>query len=135
MKTIYTLILSLIAGSSFAASTNLLSLIQVDGTNVGNVYYASNIFVPRQKYLVQHTGITNSASGSYLTNGITNSITVNFQISVDGGNSNWVTLATWHPATTNASVEEIDDEFGRIALPMRAQVITTNSLGVSVFKQ
>lgn len=117
-------------------ATNLLSLTYVNGTNNGNVFYASNIFVPRQKFIVQSLGITNAnPGGSYTTNGITNSITVHFQLSVDGGNSNWVTLATWTPDGTNSLVANIDDEFARIALPMRAQVITTNALGVSVFKQ
>lgn len=135
MKTILALIACLIALPSFAA-TNLLSLTYVNGTNSGNVYYASNIFIPRQKFILQSLGITNGGySGLPSTNGITNSILVNIQISVDGSNTNWITLRQWSPATTNATVENLDEDFDRIALPIRAQVITTNALGVSIFKQ
>lgn len=135
MKTALCFLISAFCFAAAAESTNLLSLTYVNGTNTGNVFWASNIYVPRQKFIVQSLGITNSASGSYTTNGITNSITVHFQLSVDASNTNWITLATWTPVSTNALVANIDDEFARIALPMRAQVITTNALGVSVFKQ
>jgi len=134
MKTLLALLIVL-SGLTTQAATNLLTLSYVNGTNNGNVYYASNIFVPRQKYIIQHLGITNVASGSYTTNGITNSILVNIQLSIDGSNTNWVTLATWKPSGTNAGVETLTDEFDRIALPIRAQVITTNALGVSIFNQ
>ena len=130
------LIAFLFANSVNGAPTNLVSLSYINGTNNGNVYYASNIYVPRQKYLFQSLGITNAGfSGNYTTNGITNRITVNIQLSVDASNTNWVTLYTWTPSHTNAVVETYSEEFDRIALPIRAQVITTNSIGVSVFKQ
>lgn len=130
------LIAFLFANAVNGAPTNLVSLSYINGTNNGNVYYASNIYVPRQKYLFQSLGITNTGfSGNYTTNGITNRITVNIQLSVDPANSNWVTLYTWTPSHTNAVVETYNEEFDRIALPIRAQVITTNSIGAAVFKQ
>lgn len=135
MKTIFS-ILILLAAFSIQAATNLLSLTYVNGTNNGTAYYASNIFVPKQRFILQSLGITNLGyAGSPSTNGITNTIKVNIQLSVDGSNTNWVTLTTWSPNTTNAEVGNLDDDFDRIALPIRAQVITTNALGVSVFKQ
>jgi hypothetical protein len=110
-------------------TTNLISLTYINGTNGGGVYYASNVIVPTQKYIIQSLGITNGGATA------TNFITVNIQYSVDPANSNWQTLVTYHPATTNATVELLSTNIGLIALPMRAQVITTNSLGVSIFKQ
>lgn len=125
---------AIITAATFAcdAATNLLSLTYVDGTNTGNIYQVDGITIPRQKYLLQSLGITNTAgySGNYTTNGITNCIIVNLQVSVDGV---WTTLQTWKPTTTNAVVTNIVCDFDRITLPMRAQVITTNALGVSVF--
>jgi hypothetical protein len=135
MKAILAIILSLVAISSPAA-TNLLSLTYVNGTVNAGHYYASNIAIPRQRYLIQSLGITNGGyAGSYLTNGITNAITVNLQISIDGSNTNWVTLQSWRPSGTNAEVDSLTVDFEKIALPIRAQIITTNALGVSVFQQ
>ena len=135
MKTLFTI---LILGFCFAseAATNLVSLQYIGGTSNAGVYYASNIFIPKQRFIFQSLGITNGGySGSYTTNGITNSLIVNIQLSIDPSNTNWVTLATWSPTTTNAAVETLDEEFTRIALPIRAQVITTNAIGAAVFKQ
>ena len=130
------LIAFLFANAVNGAPTNLVSLSYINGTNNGNVYYASNIYVPRQKFLFQTLGITNGGyAGSYTTNGITNAVRVNIQISVDASNTNWVTLTTWTPNHTNAVVDSFDEDLDLIALPIRAQVITTNAIGVSVFKQ
>jgi len=135
MKTLL-LISAFLVHIAQGAPTNLVSLAYINGTNTGNIYYASNIFVPRQKFLFQTLGITNGGySGNYTTNGITNAVRVNIQLSIDGSNTNWVTLTTWTPNHTNAVVDSFDEELDRIALPIRAQVITTNAIGVSVFKQ
>ena len=120
--------------SAANAITNLLSLTYVNGTNNGSVYYASNIVVPMQRFTIQSLGITNGGyAGDYTTNGITNAITINLQYSVDSSNSNWVTLATYKPNTTNALVEISSQVIGQIAIPMRMQVVTTNALGVAIF--
>lgn len=136
MKTLSTILILFVCLIAQAA-TNLVNLQYINGTSAPGVYYASNIYIPRQKFIFQSLGITNTAgySGSYTTNGITNSLIVNIQISIDGSNTNWMTLATWRPSTTNATVESFNEEIDRIALPIRAQVITTNSIGVSVFTQ
>lgn len=118
------------------APTNLVSLQYISGTSNGGVYYASNIYIPRQKFLFQSLGITNGGfGGNYTTNGITNRVTVNIQLSIDPSNTNWMTLYTWTPNHTNPVVESFDEELDRIALPIRAQVITTNAIGAAVFKQ
>ena len=99
-------LLVMVAGLAHAANplTNLLSLNYVNGTNPGGVYYASNIIVPLQKFTIQSMGITNADhAGSYTTNGVTNCITINLQMSVDASNTNWITLATYSPSTTNAT--------------------------------
>ena len=135
MKTIF-LISILFASLAYSAPTNLVTLTYVNGTNNGNVYYASNISIPRQRFLFQTLGITNAGySGNYTTNGITNAVQVNIQLSIDGSNTNWTTLYTWTPNHTNPVVDNYDEELDRITLPIRAQVITTNAIGVSVFKQ
>jgi hypothetical protein len=136
MKKILTLFISLVALIAPAGPTNLLSLTYVNGTNYGNVTWVSNVYVPKERFIMQSLGITNGGySGSYTTNGITNAITVYLQVSVDGSNTNWITLTSWKPSHTNAVVEAVNDEFDRIALALRAQIVTTNALGVSVFKQ
>ena len=135
MKYLLALFLSL-ASVAHAANplTNLHNLVYVNGTSAGGVYYASNVIVPMQKFTIQSLGITNGGySGSYTTNGVTNCITINLQMSVDASNTNWITLATYSPSTTNATVESLSAVVGQISIPMRMQVITTNALGVSVF--
>ena len=137
MKYLITLFLAL-ASVAHAANplTNLLNLAYVNGTNAGGVYYASNVIVPLQKFTIQSLGITNAGySGSYTTNGVTNCIKINLQMSVDASNTNWITLATYSPTTTNATVESLNAVVGQISIPMRMQVITTNALGVSVLTQ
>lgn len=131
---IYALFASvLIAFSAQAGTTNLFNLASVTGTNAGNTFNVSGVFVPKQQFLFQSLGITNASSGSYTTNGITNVIQVNVQISVDAANSNWVTLATWAPSTTNATVENFTPTFSSISLPMRAQIVTSNACTVATF--
>jgi hypothetical protein len=115
--------------------TNLFSLAYNNGTNAGGVYYVSNVIVPLQSWLIQSLGITNVGSGSYTTNGITNVLRVNLQWSVDPANSNWVTIGSWTPSTTNATVESWNTNIGYLALPIRAQIVTTNTIGASVFTQ
>ncbi|MGC3961331.1 MAG: hypothetical protein QM813_26410 [Verrucomicrobiota bacterium] len=136
MKTLITSACLLISFIASAGPTNLLTLTYVNGTNTGNVTWVSNVYVPKERFMVQHTEITNTGyAGSYLTNGITNTIAIDWQVSVDGGNSNWLTLYTWKPTGTNAAVYNVNDEFDRIALAFRARVRTTNALGVAIYKQ
>jgi len=123
--------------SARAGVTNLFNLAQTGGsvltTNNGNTFTVPGVYVPAQTFTFQSLGLTNAAAGSYTTNGITNQLTINIQISVDGANSNWVTLASWSPSTTNAYVDTFKPQFNAITLPMRAQIVTSNSCGVSTF--
>lgn len=111
------------------SNTNLLSLTYVNGTNNGGVYWASNCIVPLQKILAQSLGITNGGATA------TNFVRINLQWSVDAANTNWTTVATFYPSTTNATVDLFSTNFGAIRIPFRAQVITTNTIGVAVFKE
>jgi hypothetical protein len=123
--------------SAPGGTTNLFNLAQTGGsvitTNNGNTFQVAGIYVPPQKFTFQSLGLTNAVATSYLTNGITNQLTINIQISVDGANSNWVTLASWTPSTTNAYVDSFNPSFNAITLPMRAQIVTSNSVGVGTF--
>ena len=94
MKTILCFLLSAFCLAASAA-TNLLSLTYVNGTNNGAAIAVTNVVFSRQEFIFQSLGITNALGGSYLTNGVTNAITINLQYSVDAANSNWITLATW----------------------------------------
>lgn len=128
------IIAALLACLSAHAATNLLNLTYVNGTNNGNIYYASNIVVPLQRFLIQSLGITNTTPATNsATADNTNRLSVNIQISVDGSNTNWLTLTTLHPTTTNAAVTSFSVDNLRIALPIRAQVVTTNTIGVTIF--
>ena len=120
---------------SCEAATNLLSLTYVNGTNNGAAVAVTNVVFPKQEFIFQTLGITNVYGGSYLTNGVTNAIAINLQYSVDAANSNWITLATWTPDSTNALVEDYATSARRITLSVRAQVITTNALGAAVFQK
>ena len=59
----------------------------------------------------------------------TNAMKVNVQISAD--NTNFITVATYWPAATNATVESFYPTFTQ-PLYWRAQVVTTNSVQVGV---
>ena len=123
--------------SSRAGVTNLFNLAQTGGstltTNNGNTFSVSGIYIPSQQFTLQSLGLTNAVASSYLTNGITNQLTIYIQVSVDSGNSNWLTLASWSPSTTNAYVDSFKPTFSSITLPMRAQIVTSNSCGVGTF--
>jgi hypothetical protein len=134
------LLLVILFSASFSARagvTNLFNLGQTGGstltTNNGNTFSVPGIYIPPQKFTFQSLGLTNAVAGSYLTNGITNQLSINIQVSVDAANSNWVTLATWTPSSTNAYVDTFNPTFNAITLPMRAQIVTSNSVGVATF--
>ena len=131
MKTIiYLLCLcASLAGAQTIITTNLLNFTYLTGTNNGNVYYETNVLIPRQRLVLQTAGITN-----FNALGVSNVI-ARLQLSIDASNTNWVTLQTIYPTVTNANVDSIVSSFGRISLPLRVQVVTTNSTGVAVYGQ
>lgn len=134
MKKLYSILLCLLAlsaGAQTIISTNLLNLTYVSGTNNGNVYWETNVSIPAQRLMLQHIGITNVPTAGILTN----ALLYRLQLSIDGSNTNWVTLETFYPSTTNATVDDEISTVRKISLPLRIQVVTTNTIGVSVFRQ
>lgn len=132
MKTIallITLCAALTARAQTIVSTNLLTFTYVNGTNNGNVYYVTNVLIPKQLLLIQHAGITN-----YNAKGVSNLI-ARLQVSIDASNTNWVTLQTIYPTVTNPVSDSVLTDFGKITLPLRVQVVTTNAIGVAVYGQ
>lgn len=109
-------------------TTNLFPYGAVNGTNNGGWVIVSNVYIPTKTFLIQVGNITNAPTAS-----ITNAITVQIQVSVDGANSNWVTVATYNPSSTNALTEKFIPTLSSIALAMRARIITTNSLPVGTY--
>jgi hypothetical protein len=111
-----------------AQTTNLSAYGPVNGTNNGGWITVSNVYIPTKSFLIQYGNITNAPAAN-----ITNAITVQIQVSVDGANSNWVTVATYNPSSTNALTEKFVPTLSSITLAMRARIITTNSLPVGTF--
>lgn len=131
MKTItsFLFLCAAIASGQTIISTNLLPLTYVNGTNNGYVYTATNILIPQQRIVLHHLGITNAnALGR-------SNIIARLQVSIDASNTNWVTLQTIYPTVTNAISDSVITSFGRVSLPMRVQIVTTNALGVAVYRQ
>lgn len=131
MKKLFALILFLAgnAGAQTVISTNLLPLTYVNGTNNGYVYWETNVYIPKQRIILNHLGITNNnALGQ-------SNLVARLQLSIDGSNTNWTTLQTIYPTATNALTDSIISSFGKISLPLRVQIVTTNSIGVAVYRQ
>lgn len=131
MKTIIALLslFTITASAQTIVTTNLLNFTYVNGTNNGNVYYETNVLIPIQNLVIQTTGITNANAL-----GVTNVI-ARLQLSIDSSNTNWVTLQTIYPTTTNANVDSIKTSFGRVSLPLRLQLVTTNATGLAAYRQ
>lgn len=135
MKTKIAIIIAAFAGFIATANaqelitTNILSLTYVNGTNNGIVYYETNVFIPKQRIVLNHLGITNNnALGR-------SNIIARLQLSIDASNTNWVTLETFYPTVTNSISDSVISTFGKISLPLRVQIVTTNSIGVAVYSQ
>lgn len=130
MKTtcsILILLLCISASAQNVVTTNLHNFGYINGTNNGNVFYSTNVLIPKERIVLHSGGITNVPVA-----GITNSITLRLQVQ---GSNTWITLQSYKVSTTNAVVDTIDSSFGKIALPMRVVVETTNSLQIGVYRQ
>ena len=113
--------------------TNLVTYGNYNGTNFTSVIQLPGVYVPSPTFLSQFGAITNGGfSGSYTTNGITNCITHIWQISIDGSNSNWVSLATFNPTGTNGEFDTWTPAPSGITLYQRVIAVTTNSLASGV---
>lgn len=131
MKTIIALLLLIAAtcGAQTIVTTNLINFSYITGTNNGNVYYETNVLIPQQRIVLQTAGVTN-----FNALGVSNVI-ARLQVSIDASNTNWVTLQTVYPTTTNANVDSVLSSFGKVTLPLRVQIVTTNSTGIAVYRQ
>ncbi len=63
----------------------------------------------------------------------TNDLTVRAQISLD--DTNFVTVSTWQPTTTNAGSAVFAPMYAAQTLRIRIQVVTTNAINVGVLYQ
>jgi len=118
-----------IGNTTFAVS-NLATYGFVNTTNNSSVLYRSaTVFKPPQ-FAYQFGEITNVASGSYTTNGITNAIKFVLQQTLDG--TNFSNIAT-NPATgTNGDIITFTPALYNITIGYRVQVLTSNSLPAGV---
>ena len=118
-----------------AGQTNLVNWGNNNGTNASSVVTYGNIYFPPQTFTIQFGAITNAnPGGSYTTNGMTNFISCDWQFSMDGANSNWITFATMVPTLTNGCYLTFTLPAVSTNLYQRVLVRTTNSLPVGVWK-
>lgn len=102
-----------------AASSYLFigDLVTVNNTTNSTAAVNVGTFSPvRPTFYFQNAGLT-----------ATNALRVDVQLSLDA--TNWMTLATYHPAGTNATNEAFSPAMVT-TLYMRSQVVTTNSVQV-----
>ena len=137
---------------SASGPTNAFPAIYNTGTNNGSAFYVAGASVTLPKFTFISGPITN---GCILVTNVlygvtnilqynTNFIQYNLQFSVDGNNSNWLTVWSWNPsqypvgsATGSNSVSVIDTPNPAtvsFSLPFRVQVATTNGLQVQALK-
>lgn len=102
-----------------AASSYLFigDLVTVNNTTNNTAAISLGTYSPfRPVFYVQNAGLT-----------ATNALRVNVQLSIDA--TNWLTLATYWPAATNATNEAFSPTLSP-TFYLRSQVITTNSVQV-----
>lgn len=103
--------------------TFLGTLITVNNTTSNSAALAAGSFsMPAGAFLIQNAGLT-----------ATNALRVNLQVSVD--NTNFVTVATYWPAATNATTERYSPSYSAQTIYLRAQAVTTNSVSVGLSYQ
>ena len=124
MKNIYisSLILAL-AISAKASSVLLGGLTTVNNTTSNSTsVIVSSVTVPSQRLFVSHSGLTSI-----------NNLVGYAQVSLDG--TNFVTVATYTPSSTNAETESVTMGSSSNAIYLRFSAVTTNSVGVGVILQ
>ena len=105
-------------------ATNAITLQSIATTTVnGLTNTVPGVVLPARSYLIQNTGIPGVATG-------TNALTVNIQASFDG--VNWTTVATYHPSSTNATVDTYAPNVNAVTAYTRIQAVTTNTVTVGV---
>jgi len=133
VKTLFLILCLLVLPSVLRAdTTNLFPTAAVNGTNNGGTFAVSNVYFPPQNFLFQIGAISNA-----WFSGVTNIVAINFQISVDAANTNWLTLATYHPSSTNGITEKFTGPTGAACITTlvgRAQIVTSNSIQITTYK-
>lgn len=116
-------LIGLAGGVRAGSQTFLGTLITVDNTTSNSTALAAGTFaMPAGYFLIQNAGLTE-----------TNALRVNVQVSVD--NTNFLTVATYYPAATNAATERYSPSYSAQTIYIRAQAVTTNSVNVGVSYQ
>ena len=113
-----------IGNTTFAVS-NLATYGFVNTTNNSSILYrGATIFKPPQ-FAYQFGPITNAASGSYTTNGITNVVKFVLQQTIDG--TNFLNLATNSATGTNGDIITFTPALYNLSIGFRVQILTSNS--------
>lgn len=109
-------------------ATNMTTYGVVSGTNNSASISTVATITRVPSFSLQYGQITNAASGSYTTNGITNVISARLQFSPD--NSNWATYTNWSPSNTNAGAATWSPSMSRVPIYWRIQWFTSNGIPV-----
>ena len=109
-------------------ATNMSTYGVVTGTNNSTSISTVATVTRVPSFSLQYGEITNAASGSYTTNGITNVISARLQFSPD--NTNWATYNSWNPTTTNAGAATWSPSMSRLPIYWRIQWFTSNGIPV-----
>jgi len=99
------------------------SLVSVSNTTSNSAALAVGSFaVPQGRFFVSNGGLT-----------ATNALHVNVQVSVDG--TNFVTVATYWPSSTNAVTDSFSPGYAAQTIYLRTQAVTTNAVSVGTTYQ
>ena len=94
------------------------SMVTVDNTTSNTAAITLGTFAyPRGTFYIQNGGLT-----------ATGALVINIQASVD--DTNFITIATYRPAATNATTETYSPAYAAQTIYLRASVVTTNSVQV-----
>ncbi len=111
-------LLALLIMSAQAAPTLIMgNLLTVNGTTNSSPVTAFTYNQTLQQFSVTHGALTS-----------TGALTLNIQATVD--QTNYVTIGTWNPSTTNAATETFSGSAYAITNYMRVNCVTTNSVTV-----
>lgn len=100
------------------------NLTTIDNTtnNTAATSFGSFVLFPWMNFSITNAGLT-----------ATNALTIRGQFSLDG--SNWVTVTTWNPSTTNATNIVWSPQPSAQSASYRLQVVTTNSVDLNIISQ
>jgi hypothetical protein len=94
-------------------------MVTVNGTTNSPSAVACYVSIPPGSYDIQDGGMA-----------ATQALVINVQISVD--NTNFLTVATWTPPTTNATSWKFNPSYATQPIYLRSQIVTTGAIPVGV---